>query len=83
MNRVYSLLLLLTISYVGFSQTNRMAEEIKSQKNGTSVWWAGQDSWVIKSGDLVIATDLFLENNGRIDQALPVAEGTLSYSQTR
>jgi L-ascorbate 6-phosphate lactonase len=33
------------------------------------VWWAGQDSWVIKSGNLVIATDLFLENNGRIAPA--------------
>jgi L-ascorbate 6-phosphate lactonase len=33
------------------------------------VWWAGQDSWIIKSGDLVFATDLFLENNGRISPA--------------
>lgn len=43
-----------------------MMDQIRDQKSGTSVWWAGQDSWVIKSGNLVIATDLFLGNNGRI-----------------
>lgn len=31
--------------------------------------WAGQNSWIIKSGDLVIATDLFLENSERIEPA--------------
>ncbi len=46
-----------------------MIDQIKAQKGGTAVWWAGQDSWIIKSGDLVIATDLFLENKGRIAPA--------------
>ena len=46
-----------------------MIDQIRSQQSGTSVWWVGQDSWIIKSGDLVIATDLFLENNGRIAPA--------------
>lgn len=46
-----------------------MIDQIKSHNTGTAVWWIGQDSWVIKSGDLVIATDLFLENNGRIEPA--------------
>ena len=43
-----------------------MIDEIRSFKSGTSVWWAGNDSWIIKSGNLVIATDLFLEEPGRV-----------------
>jgi L-ascorbate metabolism protein UlaG (beta-lactamase superfamily) len=46
-----------------------MINQIRNQNTGTSVWWAGQDSWIIKSGDLVIATDLFLENSQRITPA--------------
>jgi L-ascorbate metabolism protein UlaG (beta-lactamase superfamily) len=54
-----------------------MIDQIRGQKSGSSVWWAGQDSWVIKSGNLVIATDLFLENNGRIAPA-PVTPDELA-----
>lgn len=60
-----------------FSQEKKMIDQIKDQKDGTSVWWAGQDSWIIKSGDLVIATDLFLENEGRIAPA-PVTSDELA-----
>jgi L-ascorbate 6-phosphate lactonase len=66
MKNVFLLLFIFSINSIGFGQDNRMIDQIRSQKGGTSVWWAGQDSWVIKSGDLVIATDLFLENSGRI-----------------
>lgn len=69
MKRVFSIMFILAICYNGFCQKSRMIDQIKSQKSGTSVWWAGQDSWIIKSGDLVIATDLFLENTGRIAPA--------------
>lgn len=48
------------------AQDKRMIDEIRDHKTGTAVWWIGQGSWIIKSGDLVISTDLFLENNGRI-----------------
>lgn len=50
-----------------FSQNKRMIDEIRDHNKGTAVWWAGQDSWIIKSGDLVIATDLFLDNTDRIE----------------
>ena len=69
MKKVFLLLLAISIYNNGFSQGIRMIDQIRSQKSGTSVWWSGQDSWIIKSGDLVIATDLFLENSGRIAQA--------------
>lgn len=65
MKKVFFFLSVISVSFSVFSQT-AMIDQIKNQKSGTSVWWAGQDSWVIKSGDLVIATDLFLEDNGRI-----------------
>ena len=69
MKKVFLLLLVISVNYNGFSQDSRMVDQIRSQKSGTSVWWAGQDSWIIKSENLVIATDLFLENTGRISPA--------------
>ena len=69
MKKVFLLLLVISVNYNGFSQDSRMIDQIRSQKSGTSVWWAGQDSWIIKSENLVIATDLFLENTGRISPA--------------
>jgi L-ascorbate 6-phosphate lactonase len=69
MKRTFFILYLICISFRGSGQNVRMIDQIHNQKSGTSVWWAGQDSWIIKSGDLVIATDLFLENNGRIAPA--------------
>jgi L-ascorbate 6-phosphate lactonase len=69
MKKVFLLFLVISVNLNGFSQGSRMIDQIRNQKSGTSVWWVGQDSWIIKSGDLVIATDLFLENNGRIAPA--------------
>jgi L-ascorbate 6-phosphate lactonase len=47
----------------------RMSEDIKAHQEGIGVWWAGHNSWIIKSGDLVVATDLYLENNSRLSPA--------------
>lgn len=60
------LLLFSVLANTVSGQDKRMIDEIKEHKTGTAVWWIGQDSWIIKSGDLVISTDLFLENKGRI-----------------
>lgn len=54
-----------TLSAQGQNKT-RMIDEIKSHKNGTGVWWAGHNSWIIKSGDMVVTTDLYLENALRL-----------------
>jgi L-ascorbate 6-phosphate lactonase len=77
MKKAFFILFITCSSLPGFSQNSKMIDEIRSQKSGTSVWWAGQDSWIIKSGDLVIGTDLFLENNGRIAPA-PVTPDELA-----
>lgn len=50
-----------------FSQADsRMIDEIRKHNDGPALWWAGHNSWIIKSGDLVISTDLYLENSTRI-----------------
>jgi L-ascorbate 6-phosphate lactonase len=60
------LFLFLFLVNTSSGQDKRMIDEINGHKSGTAVWWIGQGSWIIKSGDLVISTDLFLENKGRI-----------------
>jgi L-ascorbate 6-phosphate lactonase len=55
------------LNFSVFSQHTRMIDDIRDHKNGTAVWWAGNDSWVIKYNDLVIAFDLFLEEDNRIE----------------
>ena len=77
MKNIFCLLLGITLISSVSGQNIRMIDQIKSQTTGTSVWWAGQDSWIIKSGNLVIATDLFLENKGRIAPA-PVTPDELA-----
>jgi L-ascorbate metabolism protein UlaG (beta-lactamase superfamily) len=65
--RVSGFLLLLIIFPTSLSgQDKRMIDEIRGHKSGIAVWWIGQGSWIIKSGDLVISTDLFLQDRGRI-----------------
>src|SRR5688500_20253606 len=46
--------------------SGRMISEIKAHSSGTGIWWAGHNSWIIKSGDLVVTTDLYLENGLRL-----------------
>ena len=69
--RGYLLLIFLHFNFLpSFGQSQgRMIEEIKAHKSGTAVWWAGHNSWIIKSGDLVVTTDLHLENDMRIAPA--------------
>src|SRR4051812_29701595 len=44
----------------------RMVDEIRNWNGTTGLWWAGHNSWIIKSGDLVVATDLILSEEMRI-----------------
>jgi L-ascorbate metabolism protein UlaG (beta-lactamase superfamily) len=64
-----TVIFLICIYSNAFSQNQRLIDEIKNQKTGTTVYWIGQSSWIIRSGDLVISTDLFLDNSGRIEPA--------------
>jgi len=70
MKRILLFLLTICLTHQTFSQQGkRMIDEIRSHKEGTAVWWAGHNSWIIKSGDLVVSTDLYLENDTRIAPA--------------
>ena len=47
-------------------QSPRMIDEIRAHASGLGIWWAGHNSWIVKSGELVITTDLYLENSLRL-----------------
>lgn len=50
-------------------EKKRMIVEIKDHNSGIGVWWAGHNTWIIKSGNLVVTTDLYLENSLRLAPA--------------
>ncbi len=45
-----------------------MYQEILNHKKGMALWWAGHNGWIIKSGDLLVSTDILLDYDKR---ALP------------
>lgn len=53
------------------AQENRSSEvilkEIQDHRQGMAVWWMGNSGWLIKSGDLLIGSDLVLEDNDKSD----------------
>lgn len=61
--------LFFSLATPAFCQSTRMIDDIRSHTSGTAMWWAGHNSWIIKSGDLVVSTDLWLENGSRIAPA--------------
>ena len=50
-----------------FAQGDRLIDEIKTHRDGIGLWWLGHNSWLIKSNDLLIATDLLLDYDKRIN----------------
>jgi L-ascorbate metabolism protein UlaG (beta-lactamase superfamily) len=69
MKRIVILFLVSHFITPSFSQNRRMIDDIRAHKDGVAVWWAGHNSWIIKSGDLVVTTDLWLENSPRFEQS--------------
>lgn len=61
--------LLATASPLQAQPPGRMIDEIRQHVSGTAVWWAGHNSWIVRSGDLVVTTDLYLENSLRFAPA--------------
>ena len=53
------------------AQQNQSSEvilkQIRAHHHGIAVWWMGNSGWLIKSGDLLIATDLDLDANDKSD----------------
>jgi L-ascorbate metabolism protein UlaG (beta-lactamase superfamily) len=57
-------------------QEQKIIDQIKNPHSGTAVWWIGQNSWIIKSGEYVIATDLYL--GGERINRIPVTSDELA-----
>ncbi len=73
-----SILILLTL-FLHMSapgQEQKIIDQIKNHHSGTAVWWIGQNSWIIKSEEVVIATDLYLEGERIIN--VPVTADELA-----
>lgn len=61
------ILLILLVCQPLYSQSRQMIDEIRVHKEGIKLWWAGHNSWIIKSDDLVVTTDLFLKDANRFE----------------
>ena len=67
-------LLLLVISAACPAHEGKLITEINAHREGTVLWCAGNSSWLIKSGDILIATDLWLEDGYRFEPSPITAE---------
>ena len=68
--RVIMVVLVVLFAVVETSaQDSKMSKEVNAHNKGIKVWWAGHDSWLIKSGNVLITTDLWLENGSRFAPA--------------
>lgn len=77
-NRYLCSLVVACLSIIDLAaQTNSLAAEIREENHGISVWWAGHNSWLVKSGELLISTDLMLDTVNRI-APLPVTTGEIA-----
>lgn len=55
-------------------QGQRLIDEIRNHEDGIGLWWIGHNTWIIKSGDVVLATDLLLAYDLRMRPPLVTAE---------
>ena len=63
---VYPLyLLILLLPNIILSQKASLIEEIRAHNDGIALWWSGHNGWLIKSGDLLISTDILLDYDKR------------------
>jgi L-ascorbate 6-phosphate lactonase len=56
---------------------NSVLSQIQSHHNGIAVWWTGNAGWLIKSDDLLMGTDLTLDNDEKI-QPPPVTAAEIA-----
>jgi len=66
------------ILFAGTSNSgDSVANQIRSHHKGTAVWWTGNAGWLIKSDDLLIGTDLTLDNDEKV-QSPPVTASEIA-----
>jgi L-ascorbate metabolism protein UlaG (beta-lactamase superfamily) len=54
-----------------------LQEQIRTHDSGIAVWWTGQNGWLIKMDDVLIATDLVLEDPHRVSPS-PISPSELA-----
>ena len=66
------------ILFAGTSNSaDLVANQIRSHHKGIAVWWTGNAGWLIKSDDLLIGTDLTLDNDEKV-QSPPVTASEIA-----
>lgn len=73
----FTLLALPTADAQPQNPTRRIIDEIRSHHSGVAVWWTGHNGWLIKADDVLIGTDLCLEQEDRAI-ASPVSAAELA-----
>jgi len=56
------------------NRPHQVLDEIRAHHQGIAVWWVGNAGWLIKAGDLLIATDLDLSNEEKVQPPAITAE---------
>lgn len=64
--RLFTISVLSLLSVFTLCSQSEMYTQIKEHKDGIGLWWAGHNGWIIKSGDLVVSTDILLDYDKRI-----------------
>jgi L-ascorbate 6-phosphate lactonase len=59
------------------SARNGMLDQIRSHHNGIAIWWTGNAGWLVKSDNLLIGTDLTLDNDDKV-QPPPVTASEIA-----
>ena len=54
-------------AFTGLAQS-ALYTSIVQHDEGTALWWSGHNGWIIKSGDLVVSTDILLDYDKRISE---------------
>ncbi len=56
---------------------NLVVQQIRSPHKNIAIWWTGNDGWLIKSGNLLVGTDLTLDNDEKV-QPPPVTASDIA-----
>lgn len=59
--------LTMPVSWLHAQDAPRLIDEIRAHEGDAAVWWTGHNGWLVKSGDILIGTDLILELPGRLE----------------
>src|SRR5574341_986416 len=73
----FMLLMLPTADAQPHNPSRRIIDEIRSHRSGVAIWWTGHNGWLIKADDVLVGTDLCLEQKDRA-VAAPVSAAELA-----